>query len=567
VQTLLNLLAAIALLVWGTHIVRTGVLRVGGASLRQILRRSVSHRWTAFAAGVGVTGVLQSSTATALLSASFVAQGVFSLSAALAVMLGADVGTALMVQLFSLDLSWLAPLLIVVGVIIYLAKRTEQLGQIGKVILGLGVMILALQLITAATTPLVQAAGVRTLFAQLTGDMALDVLIGALLAIGCYSSLAVVLLVATLAASNVLPLHVALPVVLGANFGSGLLAVLTTLRADAVTRRVPLGNLCFKSVGVIVALFALPFAMPWLTRWEDDPRQLVVLFHLLFNLSLAVLFIQFTGRVARLVERWLPAGKTAAEASQPRHLDPTALATPPLALGNAAREAIRLADTVEEMLGGLVKVLRTNDFQLAERLRAQDDEIDRLYSAIKRYLAQVSREALEANESRRWTDIIQFTINMEHVGDIVERLLLDIAERKIQHGLSFSDAGMREIEDLHQRLVVNLRLAVAVFLNGDLKSAQQLIAEKVTFRELEMQYADSHLQRLSDRTPHSMETSSLHLDLLSDFKRINSLFCSVAYPILESAGVLSKTRVLGAPAARALEAAADGVPLDSPSAS
>ena len=184
-QTLLNLLAAIALLVWGTHIVRTGVLRVGGASLRQILRRSVSHRWTAFAAGVGVTGVLQSSTATALLSASFVAQGVFSLSAALAVMLGADVGTALMVQLFSLDLSWLAPLLIVVGVIIYLAKRTEQLGQIGKVILGLGVMILALQLITAATTPLVQAAGVRTLFAQLTGDMALDVLIGALLAIGC----------------------------------------------------------------------------------------------------------------------------------------------------------------------------------------------------------------------------------------------------------------------------------------------------------------------------------------------------------------------------------------------
>jgi phosphate:Na+ symporter len=212
-------------------------------------------------------------------------------------------------------------------------------------------------------------------------------------------------------------------------------------------------------------------------------------------------------------------------------------------------------------------VLRTNDLQLAERLRAQDDEIDRLYSAIKRYLAQVSREALEASESRRWTDIIQFTINMEHVGDIVERLLLDIGERKIQHGLSFSDAGMREIEDLHQRLVVNLRLAVAVFLNGDLKSAQQLIAEKVTFRELEMQYADSHLQRLSDRTPQSMETSSLHLDLLSDFKRINSLFCSVAYPILESAGVLSKTRVLGAPPARALEPAADGVPLDSPSAS
>ncbi len=195
------------------------------------------------------------------------------------------------------------------------------------------------------------------------------------------------------------------------------------------------------------------------------------------------------------------------------------------------------------MLTGLLVVLRTNDYKMAESLRAQDDAIDRLYSAIKRYLAQVSREALESHESRRWTDIIQFTINMEHVGDIIERVLSDVAERKIAHGLSFSAAGVREIEDLHARLLANLKLAVTVFLIGDLKSAQQLIAEKVTFRELDMRYADNHLQRLADNTPQSMETSSLHLDLLAEFKRINSLFCSVAYPILESAGVLAPTRV------------------------
>jgi phosphate:Na+ symporter len=221
-----------------------------------------------------------------------------------------------------------------------------------------------------------------------------------------------------------------------------------------------------------------------------------------------------------------------------------ALDTPALALGNAAREAIRLADTVKEMLAGLLEVLRHDSAQLADELRRKDDEIDRLYSAIKRYLAQISREALEARESRRWTEIIQFTINMEHVGDIIERLLLDVAERKIQHGLSFSEAGLQEISDLHGRLIGNLQLSVAVFLHGDLKSAQRLIAQKVTFRELEMRYAESHLLRLSENTPQSVETSSLHLDLLSDFKRMNSLFCSVSYPILESAGVLSKTRVL-----------------------
>ena len=542
---MLNLLAAIALLVWGTHIVRSGVLRVYGANLRQVLRRSVGNRGTSFAAGVGVTGLLQSSTATALLASSFVSQGMITTSAALAVMLGADVGTALMVQLFSLNLAWLAPLLIVSGVVVYLSKKNERAGQIGKIVLGLGVMILALQMVTAATAPLTQAAGVRVLFAQLSGDLLLDVLIGALLVVVSYSSLAVVLLVAALSATHVVPIEVALPIVLGANLGGGLLALLTTWKADAIARRVPLGNFLFKGAGVAVAVLALPLVTPYLTKLQDDPQQLVVQFHLLFNIVLAIAFIQFTERFASITERWLPAPRPTDMVGQPKYLDPVALDTPALALGNAAREAIRLADTVHEVLTGLLTVLKTNDLLLVEALRRKDDEIDRIYSAIKRYLAQVSREALDANEARRWTEIIQFTINLEHIGDIVERLLLDIAQRKIQHKLSFSGAGMSEISDLHARLTSNLQLAVAVFLNGDLKSAQQLIAEKVTFRELELSYADRHLHRLFENTQQSVETSSLHLDLLADFKRINSLICSVSYPILESAGVLAKTRVMG----------------------
>jgi len=548
-QTLLNLLAAIALLVWGTHIVRNGVLRVFGANLRQILHRSTKRRSTAFVAGVGVTGLLQSSTATALLVSSFVGKGAITTTAALAVMLGADVGTALMVQVFALNLSWLAPLAIVFGVIVYLSRRNEHAGQIGKLVLGLGVMILALQLIMQATAPLTTAVGtvgpMRVLFDQLTGDMLLDVLIGALLAIACYSGLAVVLLTAALAASSVIPVPVALAIVVGANLGSGLLAVFTTLRSDPSVRRVPTGNLLFKLAGALIVLPLLPYALAPLSQLGADPKSMVVNFHLAFNLLIALVFIGFTGSVARVVEALLPTQHAAELPGHPRHLDPTALKTPALAIGNAARESIRLADTVQDMLAGLLTVLKTNDFALAERLRQRDDEIDRLYTAVKLYLTQISREALESNESQRWADIIQFTINMEHAGDIIERMLIDVAEKKIQHGLSFSDAGMREIEDLHVRLLGNLKLAVAVFLNGDLKSAQQLIAEKVSFRELEMRYADSHLQRLSGNTAQSIETSSLHLDLLADFKRVNSLFCSVAYPILESAGVLSKTRLLG----------------------
>jgi len=560
VTALLNLLSAIALLVWGTHIVRTGVLRVFGARLRQILHAGVSRRWRAVLAGIGVTGVLQSSTATALLVSSFVGQGMITTAAALTVMLGADIGTAIMVQIFALNLSWLAPLLIVAGVATYLSRRNQVAGQAGKIALGLGVMILALQLITQATAPLAQAVGVKVLFAQLTGDLLLDVAIGVLAAVASYSGLAVVLLTATLAASKVITVDVALAIVLGANLGSGLLAVLTTMKAEPVVRRVPLGNLLFKLLAAVVAAPLLASLPLWLGWFGTDPKSIVVNFHLAFNVVLALLFVGFTGHFGQMIDRWLPAPATPDLPGTPRHLDVTALGTPALAIGNAARESIRLADAVQEMLVGLLTVLKNNDFAAAERLRARDDEIDRLYTAIKLYLTQVSREELESSEGKRWADIMQFTINMEHAGDIIERMLIDVAEKKIQRGLSFSEAGMAEIEELHTRLIGNLKLAVAVFLNGDLKSAQRLIDEKVDFRELEMRFADSHLQRLSGNTPQSIETSSLHLDLLADFKRVNSLFCSVAYPILEQAGVLSKTRLLNGAATAAAEAPRHGAP-------
>jgi phosphate:Na+ symporter len=268
-----------------------------------------------------------------------------------------------------------------------------------------------------------------------------------------------------------------------------------------------------------------------------------VLFHFFFNVCLALLFIFWTEKIARVAERLLPNKPRSDDPSKPRNLDPSALDTPPLAIANAAREAMRIGDVVEDMLTGMLQVIRTNDRNLAAQLRKKDDVVDDLYTAVKLYLTQISREALDEKEGRRWADIVSFTINLEQVGDIIERVLTDIVDKKISKHRSFSDAGMAEICDLHARLVGNLRLGMSVFLHGDLKSAQELLAQKVLFRDLERAYADSHLSRLAGNTVQSIETSSLHLDLISDLKRINSLICSIAYPILEKAGVLAKTRL------------------------
>ncbi|MGQ2996909.1 MULTISPECIES: Na/Pi cotransporter family protein [unclassified Variovorax] len=540
---LLNLLAAVALLVWGTHLVRTGVLRVFGANLRKILVQSMRNRFTAALSGIGVTALVQSSTATSLMTSSFVGQGLVTLPAALAVMRGADVGTALISVLFSADLSWLSPMFIFVGVVLFITRSATVAGRVGRVFIGLGLMLLALQLVVEATEPLFSSAAVRALLASISSDVLLEITIGAVLAIVAYSSLAVVLLVATMANSNVVPLDVALGLVLGANLGSGLLAVLTTAKSAIPVRQVTIGNLLFKALGVAIVA---PFVGLWIRHVQPQlptPTHGVVLFHLAFNIVISVGFIGLTQMVANLVTRMLPEPAPSTASLRPHHLDPSALSTPTLAISNAAREALHQADIVETMLIGVLDVIRRNDLKLAQELRQLDDTVDELYSAIKYYMTRISREALGEEESRRWTDIISFTINMEQIGDIIERVIQDVEDKKIKPQRNFSEAGMAEIVELHGRLVANLRLSMSVFLNGNVRDAQKLLEEKARFRDLERAYATTHLDRLSDRTTLSIETSSLHIDLISDLKRINSHICSIAYPILESAGALAPSRL------------------------
>jgi len=537
-QHLLNLLAAIALLVWGIQMVRTGILRVFGANLRQLIARGVRTRITAMLSGVGVTAVVQSSTATSLIVSSFVGQGMITLPAALTVMRGAELGSAIMTVVFSMDLSWLSPLCIFLGVVMFVTRQDTKVGRIGRVLIGLGLMLLALRLISEATLVLTQSEVVRALLVALTSDITLEIITGTVLAIISYSSLATVLLVSALAGSGGIPGDVALGLVIGANLGSGLLAVLTTLKSNVQVRQVPLGNLLFRCLGVALCV---PLIGPWLqfiAPHIPGTGAQVVLFHLGFNLLVAAVGVGTTEYVARIVEKIMPVEVAAPSVSRPHHLDNTALSTPSLAISCAAREGLHLADIVETMLTGLKTVWEHNDAVLAEELRALDDQVDDLYAAIKYYLTKISRAELDEREGQRWTEVINFTINMEQVGDLVERILQEVEDKKIKKGRDFSSAGLEEINEMHAHLVANLRLAMSVFLSGNVRDAQRLLEEKARFRDLELAYAASHLNRLSDGKVKSIETSSLHIDMISDLKRVNSLLCSLAYPVLEAAGLI-----------------------------
>ncbi|MBO3275966.1 Na/Pi cotransporter family protein [Pseudomonas schmalbachii] len=530
---LLDLLSAVALLVWGTHIVRTGILRVYGANLRRVLSHSVQRRPLAFAAGIGVTALVQSSNATALLVTSFVATGLMALSPALAIMLGADVGTALMARVLTLDLSWLSPLLIFFGVILFLTRKQTRLGQLGRVFIGLGLIILALQLIVAAATPMTQAKGVKVLFSSLTGDVMLDALTGALFAMISYSSLAAVLLAATLATSKVISLKVALCLVIGANLGSGIVALISSASQNAAGRRVALGSLLFKLAGCALALPLVGPLAKWVDGWPFRTQELVIAFHVLYNAVRCLACLPLTHHMARFCTLVMPDRETPETTARPRHLDPAALDTPSLALVNAVRETLRMGDIVEQMLNYLPQVIHNGDALIAKQIRKLGDDVDALHTGIKLYLARMPREDLGERDSQRWAEVIELTINLEQAGDIIEHMLGAIQDKKTSRSRSFSRNGLEEISALHAQLVSNLRLSLSVFLNGDQEGAKRLRRAKQRFRLQERRFAHSHVERLRQQVVQSIETSSLHLDLISDMKRLNSLFCAIAYAVME----------------------------------
>lgn len=543
--TLLHLLSSIALLVWGTHIVRTGIMRVYGSHLRRALGQSMGNAPLAFGAGIGVTALVQSSNATALLAISFVAQGLMALPTALAIMLGADVGTALMARVLTLDLSWLSPLLTLLGVCLFLSRKQTRVGQIGRVLIGLGLIILALQLIVHAAEPITEARGMQVLFSSLAGDTLLAVLVGALFAVLSYSSLAAVLLTSTLAGAGLISLPVALGLVIGANIGSGLLAWFNASLQPASARRVALGNLLYKLAGLIVLPF-LGMLVAWMDTLGVSAQTQVIGFHLIYNSLRCVILLPTVKPMAQLCEYLLPERALDNGVAQPRHLDPAALDTPSLALANAVRETLRIGDMVELMLARLLEVLREDRPEPGDEIRRLDDDVDALYSGVKLYLAQMPREDLAEQEGRRWAEIIELAINLEQAGDSIEHMVSKVQHLKTSKRRSFSDSGLEELGQLHALLSANLRLGLSVFISGDSHGARQLLQQKRQFRKLERELAHAHVQRLHQQVVESIETSAAHLELIADMKRLNSLFCSAAYPALEGSGS-GKTRTTGEP--------------------
>ncbi|RED49683.1 Na/Pi cotransporter family protein [Aestuariispira insulae] len=541
---LVNLLGAVALLLWGMRMVRTGAQRAFGNGLQAFLSHWLRNRFAAFGAGLGVTALVQSSTATCLMTADFAARGIVALPVALAIMLGADVATSLIAQVFSFDISWLSPILLFGGFLLHASSKGKRPQNAGRIFIGLGLILLALGLIVASSEPLRASPTVPVIVGALDGEPLIAILLAAVLTWLAHSSLATVLLVCSLAATGAIPVGLALTLVLGANFGGALPPFLATLHGPREGRMVAVGNGLFKLTGCVIALPLLGLIQPYLATFDPDPVRMAVNMHTLFNLGLAVLFLPVVGLAAKLVERLIKDQ----DEGQPQEMHQRNLGyeeglDPAISLANASREVLRMGDLVDAMLADSMAAVREGgDPEVIAEIARRDDQIDRVYEAVKLYLAAVRRESLDEQESLQCGEIMAFCTNLEHIGDIAENLV-DLAVKKEKRGLRFSPEGESELDQLFRRVHNNLRLALGVFISGEMSHARKLIQEKDEVRNLEKVAAENHYQRLEQGRPEAIETSAMHLDIIRDLKRINAHLTSVAYPILDSAGELRSSRL------------------------
>jgi phosphate:Na+ symporter len=538
-MVLLDLMGGVALLLWGLHMVLSGVLRAFGPDLRRFLGTALRNRFSAFVAGLGLTALLQSSTATGLMTASLATDGLVGLVPALAIMLGANVGTTLIVQLLSFDVAAIAPVLFVIGLVTFRAGGTNLTKALGRIAIGLGLIFLALHILLDTLAPAEQAPAARAILAAITNDPVLCILIAALLTWAAHSSVTVVLLTMSLAYSHFVTEPAALALVLGANLGSAINPLIEgSARGNPASMRLPAGNLLNRLVGIIVVTPLLGPIAHELSLFQPDPAKLAAEFHMIFNVALAVLFIGPLDAVAWLLVRVLPDRKQPDNPAAPRYLEEAAIDTPPLALANAARETLRMGDVVETMLRDVMAALLTNDRALAVSVSKRDNIVDKLDDAIKLYVTKLTRDSLDEREGRRAMEIVSFTINLEHIGDIIDKNLCEIAAKKIKRRLQFSPEGAAELTAFHKRVCECLQAAFGIFMSGDVAAAKRLLREKADMRKAELAAAERHLERLREGRAESIETTSLHLDVLADLKRIHSHICSVAYPVLEAAGEL-----------------------------
>lgn len=532
-QVLFALLGGTALLLYGVRLVGEGLQRAAGTRLRHVLSTLTGDRFRALLVGAGVTAVLQSSSATTVMLVGFASAGLLSLRQTIGVILGADIGTTVTVQLLAFNLLGFAPLVVFLGWLLYTAF-SGTIRYVGQAVLGFGFLFLGMSLIADGTVPLKQSALFGDIFQALVAQPLILFLVAAVFSAVVRSSAATLGIALSFATSGLMNLDGAMPMIFGANVGTAATALVAAVGANAEARRVAAAHAIFKVVGVLIFLpFSVIFA-DLVRHTTDDPARQIANAHSLFNVILAFLFLPGTKVAADVFTRLIP--DTGRREAGAMYLNPNVLDTPAVALGQATRELLRLGDVVLQSLRDSIVVFERDDERLMKEIIRRDDLIDRLEEDIKRYVVKLREQSLTEDQSQRESALLFTVVNLEEIGDVIEKDLMELADKKMRGHYRFSAQGWSEIVDLHTKVVENLELAISAVATQDKGIAEKVVRHKSNINLMERRLRQTHMDRLHEGLRETIDTSSIHLDVLAALKRANSLVAGIAYAVLGQHG-------------------------------
>lgn len=540
---LIQIAGAAALLLWAVRLVRTGVERAFATQLRQGLRRASDNRVLAAVSGMLSAMLLQSSTAVAMLVSNFASKGVLTAAVGVAMLLGADLGSALVAQILLARPGVLVPALLLLGVVLFLRSNQRKLRQTGRILIGLALIFVSLDMLRTATAPIIQSEGAVAILGYLDSDLLTAFLLGAIFAWVVHSSVAAILLFVTMVAQGALPPMAAMAMVLGANLGGAMIAFVLTLAADVRARRIVTANLVLRGGGAIAVLLALSFQVfdpAWLGQ---DAAVQVMNLHLAFNLALCVLALPFAGLIAKLSEQTMRDQSTQTLGRGLSALDQAALEDPPRALNCAARELLRMGEVIEKMLVAAMGLYETWDDRVATAIQEDEKALRRMHLDLKLYLAGMNRHKLDDNAVNGAIEASLLAANLEAAADQVSRKMIELARKLSSEGICFSKSGKQEIGDFMDRIQANVQLALTVMMTRNPDDARELVAEKESIRTAEQRLQSKHLSRLREGVSESIETSAIHQETLRILKQVNTSFAMAGYPILDESGDLLSSRL------------------------
>jgi phosphate:Na+ symporter len=543
-QILIHIAGAAALLIWAVRLVRTGVERGFAAPMRIWLRHSAKNRLLAAATGMGAAIMLQSATAVAVLVSNFVSKGGLATATGLAILLGADVGSAVVTQLLMVRQPILIPVLLVIGVVVFLRGEGSNTRQVGRIMIGLALIFVSLDMIRGATEPMISNPATQAVMAYLGRDLLTAFVIGAVFAWGVHSSVAAVLLFVTLAGQSILPTPTAATMILGANLGGGLIAFLLTYTASVAVRRMIMANLLLRGGGAALAVFVIVAMPEILTHLGATPARQSINLHLAFNLALALVSLPFVGPITAalsyvMVEKPTPNGVLTLASA----LDSTLLDRPQRAVDCAARELLGMGQKIEQMLIAVEPLYDKWNGATAQLIIGQDKAIKQTHLEIKLYLARLAQKGMDEDLSRRSLELASISSSLDSASDAIARIMLDLAQRLNSQNLQFSPQGRDEIRDFTDRVQSNVQLALNVMMNQNPAEARELVEAKEKVRKVEQKLQRSHIGRLREGLAESIETSNIHQETLRALKQINTAFSMVGHPILLKSGDLLKSRL------------------------